>query len=132
MVLIRHDRIARFAISLRSLVGWIELDTELGRGRTMSLLTIEGVYKDGKIELDTPPAGIGGAARVLVTFLSPELARERDEQAREREQARLAAGERLMARLREGIPFGGPPYPKREERYDRVDRFNNRLDEANA
>lgn len=88
----------------------------------MTLLTIEGVYQDGKIELDTPPAGIGDGTRVLVTFLSPELARERDDQAREREQARLAAGERLMARLREGIPFGGPPYPKREELDDRFQR----------
>ena len=32
------------------------------------LTTIEGIYKDGKIELNETPAGVVGA-RVLVTFL---------------------------------------------------------------
>ncbi len=27
-----------------------------------------------------------------------------------------------MARLKQGMPFGGPPYAKREELYDRFDR----------
>jgi hypothetical protein len=34
----------------------------------MSLLTVEGTYKDGKIRLAEPPQGVQ-EARVLVTFL---------------------------------------------------------------
>jgi hypothetical protein len=33
----------------------------------MSLLTVEGVYKDGRIELSEHPGDLGGEARVLVT-----------------------------------------------------------------
>jgi len=36
------------------------------------LTTVEGVYRDGKIELNETPAGLDGV-RVLVTFL-PDLA----------------------------------------------------------
>lgn len=35
------------------------------------LLTVEGTYKDGKVELTETPAGVK-QARVLVTFLTPE------------------------------------------------------------
>jgi len=35
------------------------------------LLTVEGTYKDGKVELAETPAGVK-QARVLVTFLAPE------------------------------------------------------------
>jgi len=35
------------------------------------LLTVEGTYKDGKVELAETPAGVR-QARVLVTFLAPE------------------------------------------------------------
>jgi hypothetical protein len=38
------------------------------------LLTVEGVYKDGKVELAETPAGVE-QARVLVTFLSAETLR---------------------------------------------------------
>ena len=37
------------------------------------LTTIEGVYKDGRIELSETPEGVGG--RVLVTFLEGSKAR---------------------------------------------------------
>jgi len=33
--------------------------------------------------------------------------------------ARSAAADRMLSRMRTGIPLGGPPYPKREEIYDR-------------
>jgi hypothetical protein len=39
--------------------------------RLLPLLTIEGVYKDGKIELSERPKHVDDAARVLVTFLPP-------------------------------------------------------------
>jgi hypothetical protein len=35
------------------------------------LITIEGMYKDGKIDLAEAPQGIDGA-KVIVTFLPPE------------------------------------------------------------
>ena len=36
------------------------------------MLTVEGIYKNGKVELtDAPPADIS-EARVIVTFLAPE------------------------------------------------------------
>ncbi|MEW6299188.1 MAG: hypothetical protein AB1671_15855 [Thermodesulfobacteriota bacterium] len=35
------------------------------------LFTVEGTYKDGKVELAETPAGVKHA-RVLVTFLAPE------------------------------------------------------------
>ncbi len=38
-------------------------------GGTMALLTVEGVYKDGKVELAERPAGVVETARVLVIFL---------------------------------------------------------------
>ena len=37
------------------------------------LFTIEGIYKDGKVEMTEKPAGVR-QARVLVTFLTPEKA----------------------------------------------------------
>ena len=87
-----------------------------------SLLTLTGVYRDGKVEFSEPPAGVGEDARVLVTFLPANLGSESEAAAQAAEEARRAAGERFMARLRQGIPFGGPPYPRREELYDRFDR----------
>jgi hypothetical protein len=84
----------------------------------MKSLEIEGVYRDGKIELSELPEGVG-EARVRVVFLPDE---------EEQREARRAAGERLMALLEKGFHLGGPPYPKREELYDRVDRIGKRTD----
>jgi hypothetical protein len=94
----------------------------------MSLLTVEGDYKDGRVELAERPAGIGPSARVLVTFLSEEVAEEQSRHAKIQEQARRAAGRRLLALIEKGVDLGGPPYPKREELYDRVNRLGDRLD----
>jgi len=44
--------------------------------KPMSLLTVEGIYKDGKIELTERPERVDEAARVLVTFLPPDGPRE--------------------------------------------------------
>jgi hypothetical protein len=108
----------------------------------MALLTVEGVYRNGKVELAETPAGVGEAARVLVTFLPTPSPAESEEPAehqandngdqaagvalREPENARRAALQRLVARLKQGIDFGGPPYPKREELYDRISRSSER------
>jgi hypothetical protein len=86
----------------------------------MGLLTVQGIYKDGKIELIERPDHVDEAARVLVTFLpasgSPENTTLGEGQERE------ALRQRAFARMKEGIHLGGPPYPKREELYDRSDR----------
>ena len=84
----------------------------------LTLLTITGVYRDGKVELSQRPEGLGEHAPVLVTFL-PEDEGSRPEPAAGEAEAKRAAGERFLARLKQGISFGGPPYPKREELYDR-------------
>jgi hypothetical protein len=93
-------------------------------GRTMMLQTIEGIYRDGKVELAVQPTNVT-EARVMVIFLPVEQkAEEKDKPVQDPEEARRAARQRLLARLEQGIPFGGPPYPKREELYDRVYGFD--------
>jgi hypothetical protein len=74
--------------------------------------TIEGTYRDGKVELSETPADVQ-ESRVLVIFWPGEV------DASERE-AVLA---RVLERAEEGFDLGGPPYPKREELYDRVNRW---------
>lgn len=76
----------------------------------MSLLTIAGTYKDGKIELAEHPGWLGGETPVLVTFLAaehsgPTVAVEVD---RDREALR----QRASARMEEGLHLGGPPRPQ--------------------
>ena len=43
----------------------------VGNPPELSLLTVEGIYKDGKVELTERPDHVDEAARVLVTFLPP-------------------------------------------------------------
>jgi hypothetical protein len=84
------------------------------------LVTMEGIYRDGKVELTEAPAGVK-EARVLVTFLTPvngeaqaakaSAATTETQKAAERE----AALNRLFALMEKGFDLGGPPYPKREE-----------------
>jgi hypothetical protein len=89
-----------------------------------TLLTITGVYRDGKVELSQRPEGLGENAAVLVTFLPAKGTIQPGPMAQAavaEAAARRAAGERFLARLKQGIPFGGPPYPRREELYDRFE-----------
>jgi hypothetical protein len=83
----------------------------------MALLTVEGIYRDGKFEPTETPAEAPTDARVLVTFLEAPTEADADRKARLRE--------RLLERLRRGIDFGGGPYyQNREELYeDRLRRF---------
>ena len=73
---------------------------------------VEGIYRDGRVELTERPEGVDDGARVRVAILPAEV-----DDATRRE-----AGDRLMARLRQGIELGGPPYPKRDSLHDREDR----------
>ncbi len=83
----------------------------------MALLTVEGVYKDGKVELSERPGSVGSPSRVLVTFLPAEIppSGPLPESGEDRETLRRRAFERM----KEGISLGGPPYPTREEIHDR-------------
>lgn len=45
----------------------------------------------------------------------PEAAPERASEPQQR-----TARDRMLSRMRAGIPLGGPPYPRREEIYNRV------------
>jgi hypothetical protein len=86
----------------------------------MSLLTVEGIYKDGKVELTERPERVYEAARVLVTFLPSGL--PRDEHVTGEDHDRETLRQQAFARMKEGLHLGGPPYPKREEFYDRFER----------
>ena len=72
------------------------------------LTAVEGIYKDGEVELLEQPEGLQ-EARVIVTFLPLTPAGPSREEARNR----------MLNRMRAGIPLGGPPYPRREEIYER-------------
>lgn len=80
----------------------------------MALTTVEGVYRAGKVELTEQPPGQMEEARVLVTFIEGTQ-RSTDQ---EQETLRQEAFQQMAA----GLALGGPPYPKREELYDRFDR----------
>ena len=72
------------------------------------LKTVEGIYKDGEVELLEKPEDLR-EARVIVTFLPEPDTKTVAEQARQR----------MLSRMRTGIPLGGPPYPTKEEIYRR-------------
>ncbi len=84
----------------------------------MSLLTVEGIYKEGKVELIECPEHVEESARVLVTFLPPGAAESIGDKHQDRETLR----QRAFARMRQGVHLGGSPYPKREELHDRFNR----------
>lgn len=83
----------------------------------MGLLTVEGTYRYGKVELDERPDFATNDARVLVTFSPVE----------EGQADRAEALASLIDRFRHGLPLGGPPYPSREEIHDRAADRNREL-----
>ena len=86
----------------------------------MALVTIEGVYRNGQIEMVETPAATE-ETRVIITFLpktdAAEVQRQKDE--------RNAARERLFARMKAGIDFGG-------ERFNRAEIYEDRINELEA
>jgi hypothetical protein len=86
----------------------------------MSLLTIQGTYKDGKIELAEHPDWLGGETPVLVTFLP--ASRPGPTHGLAGDDDREALRQRAFARMEQGLHLGGPPYPRREELHDRFDK----------
>jgi hypothetical protein len=91
----------------------------------MALLTLEGIYRDGKVELAEEPADVGDETRVLVTFL-PATAKEMGTASpySPDEQEHAEVLNRLIDRMRKGFHLGGGRLPTREEIYaERLDRF---------
>ncbi len=87
----------------------------------MALVAIEGVYKNGRVELTENPPGLE-EGRVMVVFLPADLSKPAEETVSAGE-ARRAAGERLLARMKQGYHLGGGrPYENREELHDRHNR----------
>ena len=84
----------------------------------MAPLSVEGIYKDGRVEFAERPVGMTDGARVRVTLVD---AGSDGAEAESREALRQQA----FAQMRQGIDLGGPPYPTREEIYEeRIRRFD--------
>ncbi len=83
----------------------------------MSLLTVEGLYQDGRVELTEHPVGVQ-RSRVMVTFLGDD-----DGVDRERRQA---AGQSLLADMRRGLSFGGQRFDRAEIYDERAAELDNR------
>ena len=77
------------------------------------LTAVEGIYRDGEVELLERPEGLR-EARVIVTFLPLTPAELSQEEVRNR----------MLNRMRAGIPLGEQPYPGREEIYERDSPFD--------
>ncbi len=56
-----------------------------------SLLTLAGVYRDGKVEFAERPAGVGDDVPVLVTFLPANQGAESEPSAPAADESRRAA-----------------------------------------
>lgn len=84
----------------------------------MPLLSVEGVYRNGRVELAESPTGLDEPARVIVIFLPVATPEPEPEESRE------ALRRRAFEQMETGLHLGGPPYPKREELYDRFERSN--------
>jgi hypothetical protein len=74
------------------------------------LTTVEGLYENGRVELAERPPSIE-RARVYVTFMVDRPGSGKGPPTE--------ALDDWLAFLREGLALGGPPYPKRDELYDR-------------
>ena len=86
----------------------------------MRLRCLRFLYKDGKVELAERPDHVDESVRVLVNFLPPSAPHGKPVIGENHDRETLR--QQAFARMKEGIHFGGPPYPKREELYDRLDR----------
>ena len=81
------------------------------REGVMAPLSVEGIYKDGRVEFLERPVGMTDGARVRVTLVD---AGSDGVDAESREALR----QRAFVQMRKGIDLGGSPYPTREEIYD--------------
>lgn len=92
----------------------------------MEALTVNGVYRDGQIELEREPDGLRYAP-VRVTFLTPAVAEkhapgipERSSGESDPSESRNAILARVLGRMEEGVDLGGAPYEPRKELDERL------------
>jgi hypothetical protein len=86
----------------------------------MALLTLEGIYKEGKLEFTETDIQVPAEARVLITFLPATLTQAPLDSRRGGDMdEREALRQQAFAQMEAGISLGGHPYPKREELYQR-------------
>ena len=81
----------------------------------MALLTVEGVYRNGRVLLSERPQGIEHA-RVVVTFLEGD---------RSVEDLRRAGAEQMLEDMKRGVSFGGV-------KFDRDAVYEERMRELDA
>jgi hypothetical protein len=79
--------------------------------------TVEGVYRNGKVELAEEPAGVQ-ESRVMVTFLNQNGAAQA--------QGRRKAGQRLLDDMRAGLDFGGAKFSRNELYDERMSELDER------
>jgi hypothetical protein len=85
----------------------------------MSIIETHGVLRGNVVELEEHPT-LPEGVRVKVKLELEEATQPSSVTAAKEE--RRAAWARALARMEKGYHLGGPPYPKREELYDRFDR----------
>ncbi len=85
----------------------------------MALLALEGVYRNGKVELSESPSEMEGA-KVVVMFLN-----EKSEDEAER---RKKAGQALLESMRKGLNFGGEGINRNEMYEERMNELDARRD----
>ena len=84
-------------------------------------MIVEGIYKDGRVELPERLEGYSEGARIRFMILDVDHATAGTSEPRTREELRQQA----FAQMERGINLGGPAYPTREEIYDeRLRRFD--------
>jgi prevent-host-death family protein len=64
-------------------------------------------------------AEVTGGQEIVITKHGTPVARIMPYSPRQMTPERKAAADHLIALLEKGLPLGGPPYPKRDEIYDR-------------
>ena len=82
----------------------------------MAQLTIDGIYRNGQVELSEMPVGVD-ESRVKVTFIN-----ETEDEAAAK---RRAAGRKLIELLQQGASYGGDKFNREEiyeERMQELDR----------
>ena len=85
----------------------------------MAVMTLEGIYRDGKIELENVPEGTE-RARVRGTFFPEQNSQEAI--------THEAARQRAFARMREGIHIGDVKFDRTEIYEDRMRELVGRQD----
>jgi hypothetical protein len=79
----------------------------------MPLFSVEGIFKEGKVELSERPAHAPSPSRVIVTFL-PEAPEAPKGPPAASSGDRDALRRRLFETMERGLSLGGTPYPTRD------------------